>query len=213
MKRFTTDNPKGNFSTSMNLFYVKDGWTWIRGAGPAPDYPDISLCDFIRQLVHSHKIDGIDPKLSDEELGYALTEALLDGPEEMTGLVALLYTAGWAFAELRGRLSDYEDSGLSPRTVAALRAQQEAEKNEPLTIEELKAMPLKEWVWIEILDPETFDYLAFIKAESAYYRKHDYGIHETLFCGYPGISFAFDYVDYGKAWVAYTSRPPKEENK
>lgn len=35
-------------------------------------------------------------------------------PEEPEGLLAIIHTAGWAFAELRARLKDYEDSG-APR--------------------------------------------------------------------------------------------------
>ena len=37
-KPIATDDPQDNISTAPNLFYVKDGWTWIRGGGPAPDY-------------------------------------------------------------------------------------------------------------------------------------------------------------------------------
>ena len=43
---------------------------------------------------------------------------LLDGPDEPTGLLALLYTAAWAYAELRGRLMQYEDTGLEPAMCA-----------------------------------------------------------------------------------------------
>ena len=47
-------------------------------------------------------------------------ELLLDGPDEPTGLLALLYTAAWSYAELRGRLMQYEDTGKTPVEVAML---------------------------------------------------------------------------------------------
>ena len=37
--RLTTDNPQNNVETALNLFYIKDGETYVRGGGPAPDYP------------------------------------------------------------------------------------------------------------------------------------------------------------------------------
>ena len=43
---------------------------------------------------------------------------MLDGPDEPTGLLALLYTAAWSYAELRGRLMQYEDTGLEPAMCA-----------------------------------------------------------------------------------------------
>ena len=42
----------------------------------------------------------------------------MDGPDEPTGLLALLYTAAWSYAELRGRLMQYEDTGLTPELCA-----------------------------------------------------------------------------------------------
>lgn len=42
MNRLTTDIPKGNFENALNLFYNKDGWTWVRRGGTAPDYKDVS---------------------------------------------------------------------------------------------------------------------------------------------------------------------------
>ena len=45
-------------------------------------------------------------------------ELLLDGPDEPTGLLALLYTSAWSYAELRGRLMQYEDTGLEPAMCA-----------------------------------------------------------------------------------------------
>ena len=109
MDRLTTDKPTSNVGHAHNLFYAKDGmWTWIRGGGPAPDYKDISLCSFARKLCAEH-IPDEDLPADDVNLNWQMSEWLLDGPESLAGLIALLYTAGWAFADLRQRLKYYED--------------------------------------------------------------------------------------------------------
>ena len=76
-----------------------------------------------------------------------------------------------------------------------------------LTIDQLKALPLCEWVWIEVLVPfECPDKV------SAYFRKQfDYTHEQAFCCGYPGLSFSFDYEDYSKTWVAYTQQPKECE--
>ena len=108
MKRLTTDTPKDNIETSLNLFYVKDGWTWIRGGGPAPDYADISLNNFVRMLVKANIPDNPELPENDDDLSMMMAEWLMDDPASAEGIIALLYTAGWAFAELRHRLAHYE---------------------------------------------------------------------------------------------------------
>ena len=113
MVRLTTDNPTDNIETSMNLFYVRDGDAFIRGGGDAPDYADISVTDFIRKTARALCPDMLLPE-SAEEISFAMAEYLFDGYEEPSGLIALLYTAAWSYAELRERLKAYEDTGLSP---------------------------------------------------------------------------------------------------
>lgn len=108
MKRLTTDNPKDNIENALNLFYGKDGWTWVRGGGPAPDYADISLCDFVRMLVKANIPNAELPK-DDDALSDLMCDWLIDEPDSAEGIISLLYTAGWAFAELRHRLAHYED--------------------------------------------------------------------------------------------------------
>lgn len=111
MERFTTDKPLDNIETALNLFYVKDGEAWARGGGAAPDYPDIRLFDYARQLIREHGVEElIEPDCDDMELGCQLGDALFDGAETMLGIIATLYTAGWAFAELREKLKRYEDA-------------------------------------------------------------------------------------------------------
>lgn len=114
MERLTTNDPQGNVETAHNLFYAKDTEVWVRGGGTAPDYADITLYDFIQQIVQSLGPMSIDTSVPDEELGEELYELLFDGTGTIEGLVATLYTAAWAFADLRNRLAAYEDTGLEP---------------------------------------------------------------------------------------------------
>lgn len=76
--------------------------------------------------------------------------------------------------------------------------------NRPLTLDELRNLPEKEWVWIECLEPIPYT------NGSAYYCKIEAIRPEVMFeCGYPGWGTAFRYEDYDKAWLAYR-RKPKE---
>lgn len=117
MKRLTTNCPDNNLDAALNMFYIKDFETWVRGGGDGPDYPDIRLYDFIRKAAKI-LLPDLDFPMDDDGVDYAMGELLLDGPDEPTGLLALLYTAAWSYAELRGRLMQYEDTGLEPATCA-----------------------------------------------------------------------------------------------
>lgn len=78
-------------------------------------------------------------------------------------------------------------------------------KVEPLTMDEMRQMPIRDWVWIEVLTPDSFRSKETV---SAYYRKYDgYKTDEIFWCGYPGLGFGFDYSDYGKTWLAYRQKP------
>ena len=63
-------------------------------------------------------LPDLDFPTDDDGVDYAMGELLLDGPDEPTGLLALLYTAAWSYAELRGRLMQYEDTRLTPERCA-----------------------------------------------------------------------------------------------
>ena len=118
MKRLTTDTPKDNVETALNLFYIKDHETWVRGGGPAPDYPDISLDDYMRMLIRTHIRDAKIPE-DWKEFSFMMAEWLFDDADSMEGTLAVLYSAAWAFAELRNRLKLYEDTGLEPEKIKA----------------------------------------------------------------------------------------------
>lgn len=120
MKRLTTNCPDNNLDAALNLFYIKDFETWVRGGGDGPDYPDIRLYDFIRKAAKI-LLPDLDFPMDDDGVDYAMGELLLDGPDEPTGLLALLYTAAWSYAELRGRLMQYEDTELTPQEVLSMK--------------------------------------------------------------------------------------------
>lgn len=119
MERLTTNCPDNNLDAALNLFYIKDFETWVRGGGDGPDYPDIRLYDFIRKAAKI-LLPDLDFPMDDDGVDYAMGELLLDGPDEPTGLLALLYTAAWSYSELRGRLMQYEDTGLTPGEVKSM---------------------------------------------------------------------------------------------
>lgn len=116
MKRLTTETPKDNLETALNLFYIKDHETWVRGYGPAPEYADVSLFDLTRDIVKTHIPDAELPA-DDDALSNMMPEWLMDGIDSAEGIVALLYTAAWAYAELRHKLMRYEDTGLTPEEI------------------------------------------------------------------------------------------------
>ena len=120
MNRLTTDAPKNNLENALNFFYVKDHEAYVRGGGPAPDYKDVSLNDYMKRIIEAY---NLDIPTSAEDLPDAMYERLFDGTETMEGLMATLYTAAWAFAEIRHRLSEYEDTGLSPEEVVKMQGE------------------------------------------------------------------------------------------
>ena len=94
MKRLTTETPKDNLEAALNLFYIKDHETWVRGGGHEPDFEDVNLSDFIRDVAKKHFPD-IEMPESNDDLIFAMAEWLMDGVDEPTGVLALLYTAAW----------------------------------------------------------------------------------------------------------------------
>ena len=101
-------------------------------------------------------------------------------------------------------------SGHYDTALESLLEKQERENPQPLTLEQLKSMDLLEWCWIEVLVPFDFE----LKV-SAYYQKQEVGTERTMlktfWCGYPGMTFGFDYCNYGKTWLAYAHKPEQEE--
>ncbi len=104
------------------------GWTWQeenpdeQGAwdmdeyGPAPDFSDATLSNVTRDILQKYSPETLENvRLKDDlELSCATSEWLFDGIDTIEGVVALLYTMAWAFAETRERLRMYEETRLSP---------------------------------------------------------------------------------------------------
>ena len=118
MKRLTTDRPQDNVENTLNLFYIKDKETWIRGGGPAPEYRDVTLDDFMRRQIKARL--PIDAPEDWQEFSAMMAEWLMDDPESETGMLALMYAAAWGFAEIRERLKRYEDTGAMPDVLEEL---------------------------------------------------------------------------------------------
>lgn len=111
---------------------------------------------------------------------------------------------------------DYHEVGIISVSYAIKALREILKRSTPLTIEQLKElMPnvsdiqpssKRQWIWIEVFNaPEQ---PTFSKKISAYYRAEaDYTRGKSFCCGYPGISYAFDFADYGKHWIAFWSNP------
>ena len=120
--RLTHKKPDDNLTAALNLFYCKDMSTWVRGGGPAPDYPDVKLDDWIRGVVKTYKADIDVDSMSDEELNETMADlTIFENMETIEDLIAMLYNAAWAFSALNARLMEYEDTGLTPKEVSDIK--------------------------------------------------------------------------------------------
>lgn len=114
MYRLTTDNPSNNLKTALNFFYAKDNQAMTRC--PDKDDNDMTLYDFIRKAaavlrdMESYCLDRIAGEYDDDMIDAAMEDQLTDGLYTPEGVLAHLYMAGWAMAELRARLKKYEDA-------------------------------------------------------------------------------------------------------
>lgn len=108
MKRLTSDNVFEMSMTelALNQVFVENGWAWYR---KAPE-DECSVCDLIRGAAAKglwQEDIELDPNLTDEELGGVMLDWLQFGVEEPEGVLAILYRALWAMAEVRERLKLY----------------------------------------------------------------------------------------------------------
>ena len=111
MKRLTLDNTfeMNMHELALNQVYIgEDRWARYRN-GPEDE---VSACDLIRTAAGA--LDVELPMLNDGALSDLLVDWLQYGAEEPEGVLAILYRALWAMAELRDKLSHYEDTGLEP---------------------------------------------------------------------------------------------------
>lgn len=114
MKRLTSNNVSemDMHQLALNQVYIgPDRWVqYVEG----PDR-ECSVCDLIRTA--SEALDVELPILSDENLSDLMEDWLQYGAEEPEGVVAILYRALCAMAEVRDKLSRYEDTELEPEEV------------------------------------------------------------------------------------------------
>ena len=102
MERLTVDNPRNNREALLNYAYAKDGRVYLSYAdGDA----GVDLCEYIAKNACCEEIDAA---------------AVMDGAcMECDCKTAILYTVAVQAAELRERLSYYEDLEEQGRTVMA----------------------------------------------------------------------------------------------
>lgn len=110
MKRLTTNCPDNNLDAALNLFYIKDFETWVRGGGDGPDYPDIRLYDFIRKAAKI-LLPDLDFPTDDDGVDYAMGEVLMASDYEEK------YTEQEWISVLQDRLAAYEDRECAPEEV------------------------------------------------------------------------------------------------
>ena len=195
MKRLTTNCPDNNLDAALNLFYIKDFETWVRGGGDGPDYPDIRLYDFIRKAAKI-LLPDLDFPIDDDGVDYAMGELLLDGPDEPTGLLALLYTAAWSYAELRGRLMQYEDTGLEPAICANYKTFEDEAISKGVTFKRIVALMEADRVGRLVVPPckagDTVYEITSRKTISEYRVK---AIRVELFCTFIEWDIVAGFVD------------------
>lgn len=105
MNRLTTDTPEGNFQALMNFAYAKNGEVWLRGAGD--DGEDVLLNEYISQLS---KCNLVGCEIETEDVPESCAQGCFCH-------LGALFAAATQAAELRARLSAYEEVGLSPEEI------------------------------------------------------------------------------------------------
>lgn len=114
MERLTTSKDVSEMNVielAYNSCYAKDGEARYR------DYDiDVDARELTRGLMKKHAIIDDFPA-GDDELDDWMLDCLQDGMDSTEGLVALFYRNLWAMSDLRERLREYEDTGLTPEQI------------------------------------------------------------------------------------------------
>lgn len=123
MKRLTVNNIKeetGTYELAHNCTFIRDGETWYR------DFDhEIRLRDMMREIIknHSHYDEQCD---DDELLDEVLFENLMYPAEtDIDGLIAVFDMLAWSHSDLRERLKQYEDTGLTTEQVQQLKERED----------------------------------------------------------------------------------------
>ena len=119
MNKLVTDDPKNNLENMLNYAYAKNGKVFFR---MIDGVDEVDICDYISEIAQS-------------EHGCAMTpdDVYEGGCTECGCEIAILYAVAGQAAELRARLKEYEDTGMTPEEIQTLK------KNDPLAIEYLIA--------------------------------------------------------------------------
>lgn len=81
----------------------------------------------------------------------------------------------------------------------------------PLTIEQLKALEVGDWVWVELLDDDLVACWVSGTGRGFYCEKiEDTKNDDSLAITYDGERGWLDYSDYGTVWVAYKNKEMAE---
>lgn len=89
-------------------------------------------------------------------------------------------------------------------------AQQPAHR--PMTVYEMRAVPIFSWVWVETMDPQAFaQWTGGTDASDSWCRKYRDMDDEVCALGWPGICGGFAYSEYGLTWRAWKEMPTFEE--
>ena len=109
MKKLITDNPQSNTETMLNYAYVEDKWVKIRGM-------EKPFMQYIREQCQ-HQGCNLS-ELDDMETAENVTDCAFSNPECP---IFMLFTTATQAAELRGRLKEYENTGLTPQEAIDLK--------------------------------------------------------------------------------------------
>ena len=119
MKRLTVNEiteETGTYELAHNCTFVRDGETWYR------DFDhEIRLRDMMREIIKNHS--QYDEQCDDDEiLDEILFENLMyPAGTDIDGLIAVFNMLAWSHSNLRERLKQYEDTGLTPNQVQELK--------------------------------------------------------------------------------------------
>ncbi len=134
MKRMTSNNTWEMDAHQLALNQVRIRKDGLAQYVERPDQ-EYSVCDLIRSASETLGVEL--PILSDDALSGLLMEWLQYSTEEPEGILAILYRALWAMAEVRAKLSRYEDTGLGPEQIIGPTI---PKPNGPLALAELREM-------------------------------------------------------------------------
>ncbi len=116
MDRLTTNKPhKGMemFERAHNDVYIQDGEAWYR------DHNTKVPCrDVVRHIFTEREIDPGEKFFKEDDCFEEYMYDLLQyGFNTLEGIIAILYQQMWSKCNLRERLKEYEDTGLTPEQI------------------------------------------------------------------------------------------------